>query len=63
LFVAGIPMVAALGYMAAVAVGTAVLAAVTLLPALMSLAGRHIDSLALPVWLHPKDDPAKEGIW
>src|SRR6478752_6195652 len=63
LFVAGIPLVAALGYTAAVAVGTAGLAAVTLLPALMSLAGRHIDSLALPVWLHPKDDPAKEGIW
>src|SRR6478672_5974233 len=63
LFVAGIPLVAALGYTAAVAVGTAVLAAVTLLPAVMSLAGRHIDSLALPVWLHPKDDPAKEGIW
>src|SRR3954453_3228656 len=63
LFVAGIPLVAALGYTAAVAVGTAVLAAVTLLPALMSLAGRHIDSLALPVWLHPKDDPTKEGIW
>ncbi len=63
LFVAGIPLVAALGYTAAVAVGTAVLAAVTLLPALMALAGRHIDSLALPVWLHPKDDPAKEGLW
>ena len=63
LFVAGIPLVAALGYTAAVAVGTAVLAAITLLPALMALAGRHIDSLALPVWLHPKDDPAKEGLW
>jgi uncharacterized membrane protein YdfJ with MMPL/SSD domain len=63
LFVAGIPLVAALGYTAAVAVATAVLAAVTLLPALMALAGRHIDSLALPVWLHPKDDPAKEGMW
>jgi uncharacterized membrane protein YdfJ with MMPL/SSD domain len=63
LFVAGIPLVAALGYTAAVAVGTAVLAAVTLLPALMALAGRRIDSLALPVWLHPKDDPAKEGLW
>src|SRR6476646_7084993 len=62
-FVAGIPLVSALGYTAAVAVATAVLAAITLLPALMSLAGRHIDSLALPVWLHPKDDPAKEGIW
>ncbi|HSS54655.1 MAG TPA: MMPL family transporter [Gaiellales bacterium] len=63
LFVAGIPLVAALGYTAAVAVGTAVLAAVTLLPALMALAGRHIESLALPLWLHPKDDPQKEGIW
>src|SRR6476469_4761560 len=63
LFVAGIPLVAALGYTAAVAVGTAVLAAITLLPALMALAGRRIDSLALPVWLHPKDDPAKEGLW
>ena len=63
LFVAGIPLVSALGYTAAVAVGTAVLAAVTLLPALMALAGRHIDSLALPLWLHPKDDPEKEGIW
>ena len=47
----------------AVAVGTAVLAAVTLLPALMSLAGRHINSLALPARLHPSDDPAKEGMW
>jgi uncharacterized membrane protein YdfJ with MMPL/SSD domain len=63
LFVAGIPLVAALGYTAAVAVGTAVLAAVTLLPALMALAGRRINSLALPLWLHPKEDPEKEGIW
>jgi uncharacterized membrane protein YdfJ with MMPL/SSD domain len=63
LFVAGIPLVAALGYTAAVAVGTAVLAAVTLLPALMALAGRRINSLALPLWLHPKEDPEKEGMW
>ena len=48
LAVAGIPLVAALGYTSAIAVGTAVLAAVTLLPALMALAGRHINSLALP---------------
>ena len=48
LVVAGIPLVAALGYTSAIAVGTAVLAAVTLLPALMSLAGRRINSLALP---------------
>ena len=35
----------------------------TLLPALMALAGRHINSLALPAWLHPSDDPEKEGVW
>ncbi len=63
LVVAGIPLVSALGYTAAMAVATAVLAAVTLLPALMAVAGRHINSLALPLWLHPKEDPTKEGIW
>src|SRR6476619_1014384 len=63
LFVAGIPLVAALGYTAAVAVGTAVLAAITLLPALMSLAGRHINSLALPARLRGSDDPEKQGVW
>ncbi len=63
LMVAGIPLVSALGYTAAMAVATAVLAAITLLPALMAVAGRHINSLALPLWLHPKEDPAKEGIW
>ena len=39
------------------------LAAVTLLPALMSLAGTHINSLALPARLHPSDDPDKRGVW
>ena len=63
LAVAGIPLVSALGYTAAVAVATAVLAAVTLLPALMSLAGRFIDRIALPAFLHPSDDPGKEGLW
>jgi uncharacterized membrane protein YdfJ with MMPL/SSD domain len=63
LAVAGIPLVSALGYTAAMAVATAVLAAITLLPALMSLAGRHINSLALPARLHPSDDPSKRGVW
>ena len=63
LVVAGIPLVSALGYTAAVAVGTAVLAAITLLPALMSLAGRFINSIALPARLHPSDDPEKVGMW
>jgi uncharacterized membrane protein YdfJ with MMPL/SSD domain len=63
LAVAGIPLVSALGYTAAVAVATAVLAAITLLPALMSLAGRFIDSIALPARLRPSDDPDREGLW
>ena len=63
LAVAGIPLVSSLGYTAAVAVATAVLAAVTLLPALMALAGRFIDRIALPAFLHPSDDPGKEGLW
>src|SRR5262249_36176841 len=35
----------------------------TLLPALMALAGKHINSLALPKRLRPSEDPDKEGIW
>ena len=46
LAVAGIPLVTSLGYASAVAVLTAVLAAITLLPAILALAGRRIDSLA-----------------
>ena len=44
LLVAGIPLVTALGYSSAVAVVTAVLAAITLLPAVLSLVGPHIES-------------------
>ena len=40
--VADIPLVASLGYASAVAVFTAVLAAITLLPAVLSLVGRHL---------------------
>ena len=63
LAVAGIPLVSALGYTAAIAVATAVLAAITLLPAFMSLAGRFINSIALPKRLRPSDDPDKVGMW
>ena len=63
LVVAGIPLVSSLGYTAAVAVATAVLAAITLLPALMALAGRHINSVALPGRLRPSVKPGKKGIW
>ena len=63
LAVAGIPLISALGYTAAMAVSTAVLAAITLLPALMSLAGGHINSISLPKWVRPSDDPGKKGLW
>ena len=48
LVVAGIPLVTTLGYTAAIAVAFAILAALTLLPALFGLLGRHISSLQLP---------------
>jgi uncharacterized membrane protein YdfJ with MMPL/SSD domain len=63
LLVAGIPLVTSLGYASAFAVLTAVIAAVTLLPAVLSLVGRHIDSLRLPAFLHPKPKPPEEGFW
>ena len=63
LAVAGIPLVSALGYTAALAVATAVLAAITLLPALMALAGKLIDRIALPARLRLSDDPEKMGLW
>jgi uncharacterized membrane protein YdfJ with MMPL/SSD domain len=63
LAVAGIPLVTSLGYSSALAVATAVLAAVTLMPALLSLLGRHITSLALPSFLRPKPKPEGAGFW
>jgi uncharacterized membrane protein YdfJ with MMPL/SSD domain len=63
LAVAGIPLVTALGYASAVAVATAVLAAVTLLPALLSLVGRRIESLRLPDVLRPTPKEPGTGFW
>ena len=63
LSVAGIPLVSSLGYASAVAVVTAVLAAITLLPALLSLVGRHIESLALPAFMRPKPKEPGRGFW
>ena len=48
LVVAGIPLVTTLGYTAAIAVVFAILAALTLLPAMFGLLGHHISSLQLP---------------
>jgi uncharacterized membrane protein YdfJ with MMPL/SSD domain len=63
LLVAGIPLVTSLGYASAFAVVTAVLAAVTLLPAILSAVGRHIDSVRVPAFLRPKPKPPDKGFW
>jgi uncharacterized membrane protein YdfJ with MMPL/SSD domain len=63
LVVAGIPLVSSLGYSSAIAVLTAVLAAITLLPAVMSLVGRHIHSLSLPAFLRPRPKEPGTGHW
>ena len=63
LAVAGIPLVTSLGYASAVAVLTAVLAAITLLPALLALVGRRIESVRLPAFLRPKTKEPGTGLW
>jgi putative drug exporter of the RND superfamily len=65
LFVAGIPLVTTMGLMAAIAVVVAVLAALTLLPATLSITGRRINSLRVR-GRHPDRHPAKaleHGAW
>ena len=62
LAVAGIPLVTTMGLMAAVAVVVAVLAAMTLLPAMLAIVGPHINSLRVrgrhP---EPRTHPRKQG--
>ena len=63
LLVAGIPLVTALGYSAAVAVVTAVLAALTLLPAVLAIVGQHIESVRMPAFLRPSPKDLEGGFW
>jgi RND superfamily putative drug exporter len=57
--VSGIPMLAMMGWGAAIMVAVTVLAAITLLPALLGLAGRRVDSLQIPLLRRrPAGDPA-----
>jgi putative drug exporter of the RND superfamily len=60
LLFAGIPLVSTLGYTAAISVAIAVLAAITLLPALLAILGRRIYSLKLPI-PEPKHDQRPHG--
>ncbi len=61
LAVAGIPLVTTMGFMAAIAVVVAVIAALTLLPATLAITGKHVNSLRV----RPAYDPekAKHGLW
>jgi putative drug exporter of the RND superfamily len=61
LVVAGIPLVTTLGYTAAIAVGVSVLAAVTLLPALLGALGEHINSLHVKLGRTHADDHRPHG--
>jgi putative drug exporter of the RND superfamily len=58
---AGIPLVSALGFTAAVAVVVAVLAAVTLLPAMLGALGPRIDSLRVQLGRTHPDDHQPHG--
>jgi putative drug exporter of the RND superfamily len=61
LLVAGIPLVTTLGFTAAIAVVVSVLAAITLLPALLGVLGERIHSLAVHVGSSHPDDNEPHG--
>jgi RND superfamily putative drug exporter len=61
LVVAGIPLVTTLGYTSAIAVAFAILAALTLLPALFGLLGPHVSALKLP-WAKARAQ-AQSPVW
>lgn len=63
LAVADIPLVTAIGLAAAVAVVVAVLASVTLLPALLSIVGNGIHKLAIPAALRHEASSEASGFW
>src|SRR5262245_59967631 len=57
LAVAGIPLITSLGVSAAIAVFCAVIASITLLPAVLSLLGGTIRRLRIPSFMRPKHRP------
>ncbi len=60
---AGIPIVTSMGYTSAIAVVIAMLAAITLVPAIFGLLGKHVFAARLPAWLHPKEKDPKDTFW
>ncbi|HMM49075.1 MAG TPA: MMPL family transporter [Miltoncostaeaceae bacterium] len=63
LAVARIPLVTALGYAAAIAVLTAVIASVTLLPAILALLGHRIKALPIRRRRPPAPGAERGGLW
>ena len=61
LAVAQIPLVSALGYSAAVVVAIAIVTAITLIPALLAIMGKRIDSLRVPFVKPPPHDHRPHG--
>ena len=62
LTVIGIPFIAALGVAAAIVVGISVLAALTLLPAVLSILGRKVDALSVP-FFQSKETGHEKSFW
>ena len=62
LFLMGLPFVAALGTAGAIVVVFAVLVGLTLMPAMLSLAGHRIDSLRVP-FLHSTEGVDPKSTW
>ncbi len=62
LYAMGLPFIAALGTAGALVVGGSVLVALTLMPALLSLAGKRIDRWRVP-FLHSKEGVDESSAW
>jgi putative drug exporter of the RND superfamily len=62
LVVAGIPLVTTLGYTSAIAVGFAILGALTLLPALFAVLGSHVSAIQLP-WAKDRAAQVQSPLW
>jgi RND superfamily putative drug exporter len=62
---AGIPLITSLGFSAAIVVGITVVAALTMLPALLSLTGEHIDrfQVGLPRLRRPRGPVSRWVAW
>ena len=63
LLVARVPLLGAMGYAAALTVFVAMLTAITLLPALLAVIGRRVDSLRLPGRRGSTKAPSGANIW